>query len=89
MTGLIQFILSCCIIECTSPKKKEYKEEKLEWEKQQAHEQIKKLVEFQETIVAEIGKEKMEVELFKIDEEIQAEVDARWDELMELAGLNK
>ena len=41
------------------------------------HEQIKKLVAFQETIVAEIGKEKMEVELFKIDEEIQAEVWAK------------
>ena len=44
------------------------------------HEQIKKLVEFQEQIVAEIGKEKMEVELFKIDEEIQAEVWAKCKE---------
>ena len=44
------------------------------------HEQIKKLVEFQETIVAEIGKEKMEVELFKIDEAIQAEVWAKCKE---------
>lgn len=41
------------------------------------HEQIKKLVEFQETIVAEIGKEKMVVELFKVDEAIQAEVWAK------------
>lgn len=38
------------------------------------HEQIKKLVAFQEKIVAEIGKEKMVVELFKIDEAIQQEV---------------
>ena len=44
------------------------------------HEQIKKLVEFQESIVAEIGKEKMEVELFKIDEAIQAEVWAKCKE---------
>lgn len=44
------------------------------------HEQIKKLVEFQEKIFAEIGKEKMEVELFKIDEEIQAEVWAKCKE---------
>ena len=41
------------------------------------HEQIKTLVEFQEKIVAEIGKEKMEVELFKVDEAIQAEVWAK------------
>ena len=41
------------------------------------HEQIKTLVEFQEKIVAEIGKEKMVVELFKIDEAIQAEVWAK------------
>ena len=41
------------------------------------HEQIKKLVEFEETIIAEIGKEKMEVELFKIDEAIQEEVFAK------------
>lgn len=41
------------------------------------HEQIKKLVAFQETIIAEIGKEKMVVELFKVDEAIQAEVWAK------------
>ena len=41
------------------------------------HEQIKKLVEFEEKIIAEIGKEKMVVDLFKIDEEIQKEVFAK------------
>ena len=35
------------------------------------HEEIKKLIEFQEQIVAEVGKEKIEVELFEIDEEIE------------------
>ena len=44
------------------------------------HEQIKTLVEFEEKIIAEIGKEKMEVELFKIDEAIQAEVWAKCKE---------
>ncbi|MCI5745624.1 MAG: polyribonucleotide nucleotidyltransferase [Erysipelotrichaceae bacterium] len=41
------------------------------------HEQIKKLVAFEEKIIAEVGKEKMVVELFKIDEEIQKEVFAK------------
>ncbi len=41
------------------------------------HEQIKKLVEFEEKIIQEIGKEKMVVEMFKIDEEIQQEVFAK------------
>ena len=44
------------------------------------HEQIKTLVEFEEKIITEIGKEKMEVELFKIDEAIQAEVWAKCKE---------
>ncbi|RBP36856.1 polyribonucleotide nucleotidyltransferase [Garciella nitratireducens] len=39
-----------------------------------AHEEIKKLVAFQEEIVQEIGKEKMEVELFKPDETIETEI---------------
>lgn len=38
------------------------------------HEEIKKLVEFQETIQAELGKEKIEVKLFTPAEEIQARV---------------
>ena len=47
------------------------------------HEEIKKLIEFQEQIVAEVGKEKIEVELFEIDEEIENAVramcEARYD----------
>ena len=32
------------------------------------HEEIKRLIEFQEQIVAEVGKEKMEVTLYELDE---------------------
>ena len=39
-----------------------------------AHEEIKKIVSFIEEIVAEVGKEKMEVTLFKPDEEIEKAV---------------
>ncbi len=39
-----------------------------------AHEEIKKIVSFVEEIVAEVGKEKMEVTLFKPDEEIEKAV---------------
>ncbi|MDW0115686.1 polyribonucleotide nucleotidyltransferase [Sporosarcina thermotolerans] len=38
------------------------------------HEQIIKLIEFQEKIIAEVGKEKMEITLFELDEAILAEV---------------
>lgn len=38
------------------------------------HEEIKRLIEFQEQIVAEVGKEKIEVELFEIDEELEKTV---------------
>ncbi|MFC5541204.1 MAG: polyribonucleotide nucleotidyltransferase [Bacilli bacterium] len=38
------------------------------------HEEIKKLIAFQEQIVAEVGKEKIEVELFEVDEEIEKAV---------------
>lgn len=41
------------------------------------HEEIKKLIAFQEQIVAEIGKEKIAVELFEIDEEIEQQVRAQ------------
>lgn len=37
------------------------------------HEEIKRLIAFQEEIVEKIGKEKMEVELYKIDEELEKE----------------
>ncbi|MBO3444768.1 polyribonucleotide nucleotidyltransferase [Clostridium sp. CCUG 7971] len=39
-----------------------------------AHEEIKKVVAFIEEIVAAVGKEKMEVSLFKIDEEVEKAV---------------
>ncbi|WP_409253745.1 polyribonucleotide nucleotidyltransferase [Bacillus sp. SCS-153A] len=38
------------------------------------HEEIKRLISFQEEIAAQVGKEKMEVELYKIDQDIEAEV---------------
>lgn len=46
------------------------------------HEEIKKLIEFQEQIVAEVGKEKIEVELFEIDEEIENAVRAMCEQDM-------
>lgn len=39
-----------------------------------AHEEIKKVVEFVEIIVAEVGKEKIEVTLYKIDEDVEKAV---------------
>lgn len=38
------------------------------------HEEIKRLIAFQEEIVAQVGKEKMEIALYQIDEEIEKEV---------------
>ncbi|OIU72180.1 polyribonucleotide nucleotidyltransferase [Rossellomorea aquimaris] len=38
------------------------------------HEEIKRLVAFQEEIVAKVGKEKIEIELFELDQEIEKEV---------------
>ncbi|HJV16562.1 MAG TPA: polyribonucleotide nucleotidyltransferase [Bacillales bacterium] len=38
------------------------------------HEEIKKLIKFQEVIVAEIGKEKRQVPLYEIDQELEADV---------------
>ena len=38
------------------------------------HEEIKRLISFQEEIAAQVGKEKMEVELYQIDQDIEAEV---------------
>ncbi|KPN93171.1 polyribonucleotide nucleotidyltransferase [Lysinibacillus sp. ZYM-1] len=38
------------------------------------HEEIKKIIAFQEQIVAEVGKEKLPVTLFEIDEAIQADI---------------
>ena len=42
-----------------------------------AHKEIIRLVEFQEQIIAEVGKEKSEIELFTIDPEIKADVEAK------------
>lgn len=39
-----------------------------------AHEEIKKLIAFIESIVGEVGKPKMEVELYRVDEELEAKV---------------
>lgn len=41
-----------------------------------AHEEIKKIIEFIEEIVAEVGKEKKEVTLYKVSEEIEQDVRA-------------
>ncbi|MBY0099251.1 polyribonucleotide nucleotidyltransferase [Mesobacillus maritimus] len=38
------------------------------------HDEIKRLIAFQEEIAAKIGKEKMEVKLFELDKDIEAEV---------------
>lgn len=38
------------------------------------HEEIKRLIAFQEQIMAEVGKEKMDVVLFEIDQEIETAV---------------
>jgi polyribonucleotide nucleotidyltransferase len=38
------------------------------------HDEIKRLIEFQEGIVAEIGKEKMHINLYEIDKELETEV---------------
>ena len=38
------------------------------------HEAVKELIAFQEEIVAAVGKEKAEVELLHVDEELQAEI---------------
>ncbi|MFJ7638545.1 polyribonucleotide nucleotidyltransferase [Peribacillus sp. NPDC097264] len=38
------------------------------------HDEIKKVIAFQEKIVAEIGKEKLQITLYKVDEELEAEV---------------
>ncbi|MFS0574178.1 polyribonucleotide nucleotidyltransferase [Sporosarcina sp. 179-K 3D1 HS] len=48
------------------------------------HQEIIRLIEFQEKIVAEIGKEKMEVQLFELDEALSAAIKERCEtELIE------
>ena len=41
------------------------------------HEKIKELIAFQEEIVKEVGKEKREIELYEVSEEIRSDVEAR------------
>ncbi|MFS0823563.1 polyribonucleotide nucleotidyltransferase [Bacillus sp. 1P02SD] len=41
------------------------------------HEEIKRLIAFQEKIVAEIGKEKMEIPLYELDAELEAQIRAK------------
>ena len=43
------------------------------------HEAVKELIAFQEEIVAAVGKEKAEVELLHVDEELQAEIIAAYN----------
>ena len=50
-----------------------------------AHEEIKKIVEFIEAIVAEVGKPKMELELYKVPEDIDAAVRAYAEDKMRAA----
>lgn len=50
-----------------------------------AHEEIKKIVEFIEAIVAEVGKPKLEVELYQVPEEIETAVRAFAEDKMRTA----
>ncbi|RSK27077.1 polyribonucleotide nucleotidyltransferase [Bacillus sp. HMF5848] len=49
------------------------------------HNEIKRLIEFQETIVREIGKEKMEVKLYELDATLEQEVRALAEEQIKAA----
>jgi len=44
------------------------------------HEEIKRLIEFQEKIVSEVGKEKMEIVLYELDPELEAQIRAKAEE---------
>lgn len=52
------------------------------------HKEIRRLVEFQKEIIAKCGKEKMEVQLFTVPEEIQQAVEAQWAEQLRSALFN-
>ena len=43
------------------------------------HNEIIKLVEFQEKIIAEVGKAKMEIPLFQLDEALTSEIQSKYD----------
>src|SRR5690606_22753371 len=49
------------------------------------HEEIKKLIEFQEQIVAEVGKEKLEVTLYELDADLTAAIKAECEADMNTA----
>jgi polyribonucleotide nucleotidyltransferase len=49
------------------------------------HNEIKRLIQFQEEIVAEVGKEKREVVLYEVDAEIESEVRALAEDKMKTA----
>lgn len=51
-----------------------------------AHEEIKEIISFIEEVVAEVGKPKMEVELYKVPEEIEADVRAYAEDKMREAA---
>ncbi|MGV3488297.1 MAG: polyribonucleotide nucleotidyltransferase [Tuberibacillus sp.] len=53
------------------------------------HEEIKKLIKFQEDIVAEVGKEKMTVKLFGADEELAAKIKEEATDKLKEAILTK
>ncbi|MGL4523129.1 MAG: polyribonucleotide nucleotidyltransferase [Bacilli bacterium] len=54
------------------------------------HDAIRELIAFQETIVKELGREKMEVKLFELDKDIKAEVVAMCEtELVEAVRVNE
>ncbi|WP_010282322.1 polyribonucleotide nucleotidyltransferase [Bacillus timonensis] len=44
------------------------------------HEEIKRLIAFQEKIVAEMGKEKMEIALYELDSELEAQIRGKAEE---------
>ncbi|MEH7234724.1 polyribonucleotide nucleotidyltransferase [Bacillus sp. JJ1562] len=44
------------------------------------HEEIKRLIAFQEKIVAEVGKEKREIDLYELDQELEAQIRAKAEE---------
>ncbi len=54
-----------------------------------AHENIKKVVEFVESIVAKVGKEKIQFKIFSVDEEIEAAVSLYAKDKMKAAILTK
>ena len=52
------------------------------------HNAVKELIEFQNEIVAKVGKEKAEVELLHVDEDLKAEVIAAYNSDLQKAVQN-